>query len=101
MNDPILTKQWEVVEIQLRQASELLNAPRLFKLKEKPFKEYQHYKDNGELESAMEKLEQLAKEKGCKTGFWRRLKKAAIQMNLESKADEYELQFQKALNDAI
>ena len=101
MNDPVLTKQWKVVEIQLRQASELLTDPKLFKLKEKPFQEYRYYEDNGEFESAMDELAKLAKEKGCRTGFWRRIKKVAIQMNLKSKAEEYETQFHKSLNDAL
>jgi len=74
MNDPKLTKHWKVVEIQLPQASELLNTPKLFKLKEKSFQDYRYYEDNGEFESIMYALAQLATENGCQTGFWRRIK---------------------------
>lgn len=45
----------------------------------------------------MDETEGIALEFGCKSGFWRRLEKPALQMGLNEKADKYEKYFQRAL----
>ncbi len=47
----------------------------------------------------MIKLEGIAKACGCKSGFWRRIKKVALQMKLNEKVEEYENEFHTALKN--
>ena len=98
MNDEKLTKHWKIVEIQLRQAAMFLHEPSRFTIEDRELDDYRHYVDHNEFELAMDELAGIAEEFGCKSGFWRRLKKVAIQMNLSEKADHYELQFHNALS---
>ncbi len=98
MSEEILKKHWKVVEIQLQQASELLNDPNKYKIKKRDLEEYKNYTDNNEFQLAMEELAEIVIEYGCRPVFWRSLKKVADQMKLENKVDEYENQFQKAFN---
>ena len=97
MNKQKLAKHWWVVEVQLRQASKFLNEPERFSIAKKELQDYECYIDNNEFELALDELASIAIEFGCKSGFWRRLKKPAIQMGLNDKADEYEKYFHDAL----
>ena len=98
MTDPRLVKKWKVVEIMLVQASEWLFEPNNFKLGQKSMAEYEKYLRANELELAMLELEAIAYKHGAKSGFWRRLQKAAITMELQYKVDEYESAFHDALS---
>lgn len=82
----------------LVQASELLFEPKIFKLEQKSIAEYQKYLRANELELAMLELEAIAYEHGAKSGFWRRLQKAAMTMELQYKVEEYESAFHDALS---
>ncbi|GAA6168316.1 hypothetical protein [Sessilibacter corallicola] len=62
--------------------------PEMFQLEENTLAEYRMYLRVNELGLAMEVLEEIAYEHGAKSGFWRRLKKAAETMGLENKAKE-------------
>ncbi|MEO1582704.1 MAG: hypothetical protein AAFR91_12775 [Pseudomonadota bacterium] len=97
MNDARLTKHWKTIEVQLSQAAEFLDEPDRFSMLEKELGEYRDYVDHNEFELAMDELAGIAHEFGCKTGFWRRLKKVAIQMDLDEKAEQYEKLFHDAL----
>jgi hypothetical protein len=96
-----LAKKWKVVEVQLTQAADFLLEPERFQLKEKDLAEYRKYLRVNELGLAMEVLEEIAYEHGAKSGFWRRLKKAAVTMELENKAQEYEEAFHNALSKNV
>lgn len=96
-----LAKKWKVVEVQLNQAAEFLLEPERFQLEEKDLAEYREYLRVNELGLAMEFLEEIAYEHGAKSGFWRRLKKAAETMELEDKAEEYEKAFHNALSKNV
>ena len=98
MTDPRLAKSCKATEIMLRQASDFLLEPGRFTIPEKSLDEYKSYLRVNELELAMLELEETAREHGAKSGFWRRLKKAAQQMKLQNKAAEYESEFHKALS---
>ncbi len=97
MSDSRLTKHWKVVEVQLRQAADFLTEPERFSIPDRELRDYEGYIDNNEFELAMDELAEIAIEYGCRSGFWRRIKKAAIQMELKDKAKEYERQFHKSL----
>lgn len=99
MIDAKLAKKWKSAEIMLRQASEFLHEPTRFSLTASELEDYKQYLRVNELGLAMEELESIALEFGAKSGFWRRLKKAAIQMDLVEKSEEYEVQFHKALSE--
>ncbi len=101
MNKVELRKHWKVVEVQLRQASEFLHEPENFSIPERELEDYESYIDNNEFELALDELAYLAKEFGCKSSFWRRLKKPAIQMGLTEKAEEYESLFHQALEKNV
>lgn len=92
-----LAKKWKVIEVQLAQAAEFLHEPEGFELEEKDLAEYREYLRVNELGLAMEVLEDIAYEHGAKSGFWRRLKKAAETMELQDKVEEYEKAFHNAL----
>jgi len=100
MTDPRLVKSWKAIEVMLNQASEFLVEPSRFHLPEKRLAEYEDYLRVNELELAMLELEAVALEQGAKPGFWRRLQKAAQQMSLNNKVDEYESEFHKALSES-
>ena len=101
MNGPRLAKKWKAIEVQLEQAAEFLLDPDKFELEQKDLKEYQEYLGVNELELAMVELAAIAKEHGAKSGFWRRLQKAAINMELQDKVEEYEREFHDALSKAV
>ena len=82
----------------LCQAAEFLYYPHLFELQEWTKEQYEQDLRLRELTDSMLKLESVALTSGAKTGFWRRLKKAAVQLDLSDKAEEYEQQFHKALS---
>lgn len=96
MNIIEIRKHWKVVEVQLRQASEFLQEPESFSIPERELQDYEDYIDHNEFELAIDELSHLAKKFGCKSGFWRRLKKPAIQMGLTIKAEEYETLFHQS-----
>lgn len=96
-----LAKKWKVAEIQLTQAAEFLLEPEKFTLEEKDLAEYREYFRVNELGLALEVLEEIAIEHGAKSGFWRRLKKAAETMELHNKAQEYEKAFHRALEKNV
>lgn len=91
------TKHWKIIEVQLRQVSEFLVEPDRFSIWEKEFQDYEGYIDNNEFELAMDELAEIALEFGCKSSFWRRLKKPALQMGVQEKAERYESYFHEAL----
>ncbi|MDO6528274.1 hypothetical protein Q4519_21765 [Motilimonas sp. 1_MG-2023] len=84
-------------KVQLTQAAEFLHEPERFELEEKDLAEYREYLRVNELGLAIEVLEGIAYEHGAKSGFWRRLKKAAETMELQDKVEEYEKAFHNAL----
>ncbi|WP_434339276.1 hypothetical protein [Motilimonas cestriensis] len=92
-----LAKKWKVVEVQLTQAADFLLEPERFQLEERDLNEYREYLRVNELGLAMQVLEELAYEHGAKSGFWRRLQKAAATMELSDKVEEYEKAFHEAL----
>ena len=96
-----LAKKWKVAEIQLKQAADFLYDPERFQFEEKDFAEYREYLRVNELSLAMDVLEDIAYEHGAKSGFWRRLKKAAETMELIDKAKEYEKVFHNALKKNV
>lgn len=97
MNNEHLRKHWKIVEVQLKQASEFLYESERFSVEERDLEDYENYIDNNDFELALDELSYLAKEYGCKSGFWRRLQKPALQMGLKEKVEEYEELFHKAL----
>ncbi len=101
MNDPRLIKKWKAIEIQLIQAADFLLVPKLFELEQKNLNEYQKYLRVNELELAMDELAAIAYEHGAKSGFWRRLQKAAKNMDLQDKVEEYEQAFHEALSKNV
>lgn len=101
MTDPRLVKRWKVIEIQLTQAAEFLLDPERFKLEQKELKDYQENLRADELELAMNELAEIAYEYGAKSGFWRRLQKAAKNMGRPNKVEEYERAFHDALSKNV
>ena len=100
MADPRLAKSWKATEVMLNRAADFLLDPDKFSLPEKSLAEYRDYLQVNELELAMLELEAIAREHGAKSGFWRRLQKAARQMNLQDKVAEYESDFHRALAES-
>ena len=100
MADPRFVKSWKATEIMLNQAADYLLDPDKFSLPEKDLAEYRNCVRVNELELAMLELEAIAREHGAKSGFWRRLQKAARQMNLYDKVEEYEADFHRALKES-
>ena len=90
-------KSWKVTEAMLSQAFEFLLEPERFSPPDKVLDDYRDYLAGNELELAMLELEAVARCHGAKPGFWRRLQKAARQMNLQGKVAEYESEFRSAL----
>lgn len=97
MNNEQLAKHWKIIEVQLTQAAEFLNEPERFTIEQRELSQYRNEVCNKKFELKMDKLAELAIEFGCQSGFWRRLKKPAIQMGLRGKAEQYEALFQQAL----
>ena len=100
MADPRLVKSWKATEVMLTQAADFLLDPDKFTLPEKSLAEHQDYLQVNELELAMLELEAIAREHGAQSGFWRRLQKAARQMNLHDKVAEYESDFHRVLAES-
>jgi hypothetical protein len=100
MADPRLVKSWKATEVMLNQAAGFLDDPEKFSLPEKDLAEYRDYIQVNELELAMLELEAVARKHGAKSGFWRRLQKAARQMSLHDKVEEYEAEFHRALKES-
>lgn len=75
------------------QASQFLNEPSRFSLPERELRQYRNYQDDGEFSRALDEVAMIATKYGCKSGFWRRLKKPALQMELHEKAQEFEKRF--------
>ena len=102
MDNQKTPKYWKVDEIQIKQASEFLNDPNLFSSKEYSLESYTQNMPKTELTSLMLELEleleEIAKKHGCKTGFWRRIKKVATQLELPEKIEEYEREFHSSLS---
>ncbi len=101
MNISREAKSWKTAEVQINQASEFLNKPKLYSLQEFPVESYENNTREKELIKAMLELENIAKNNGCKSGFWRRIKKVAVQLKLEKKIEEYESEFHTALSKNI
>ena len=77
----------------------LENDPTLFSFEEQSVESYETNTRASELEEAMLNLENIAKKNGCKSGFWRRIQKVAVQLKLNEKAEEYEREFHSALSN--
>ena len=101
MNKARETKKWKVIEVQIKQASEFLSDPSLFIMNEYSLEEYEINNHKKELINSMLKLEIIAKNKGCKSSFWRRLQKAAINIGEQAKVEEYENEFHTALSKNV
>ena len=97
MNDARRTKHWKVVEVQLRQAAEFLQEPERVALEDRELSYYIDYEDDGRFIAQMDELAAAALEYGCKSGFWRRIQKPAVQMGPMEKVAEYERRFHEAL----
>jgi len=97
LNNDKIKKHWKVVEVQLNQAAQFLHEPDRFTLVERALEDYRDYVNHNEFELAMDELAGIAQEFGCKSGFWRRLKKVAVQMGLKESAEKYEELFHEAL----
>ncbi len=100
MADLSVVKNWKVTEALLRQAADFLLDPQEFNIPERSLAEQQDWSDIKELELAMLELGAVARKCGAKSGFWRRLQKAARQMDLQDKVAEYESEFQCALAES-
>ena len=70
-------------------------------MKRMELEDYSGFIDSNEFELAMEELAGIAQAYGCKSGFWRRLKKVAVQMDLPDKSAEYERLFHEALDRSV
>ena len=97
MYDEKTAKKWWAAEAMLVQASDFLITPDKFVLERKSIKHYEKDLRKDELKASMLQLEDIAKKHGAESGFWRRIKKAATQMDLHEKVDEYESAFHEAL----
>ena len=84
----------------LNQAAELLHDPEKFSLPDRDMVECRDRNPVNELEQAMLELEIVAREHGARSGFWRRLQKAARQMSFHEKVEEYEAEFRRALKES-
>ena len=98
MIEPRLAKRWKAVELQIMQAADFLHEPGRFSMDEMELKEYQCRRRDKELELAMDALAQIALVHGARPGFWRRLQKAAINLGLSEKVEEYDSRFHDALS---
>lgn len=98
MADPRAVKTSKVVEAQLQQAAEFLVVPSAFSIPDYSLQEYERNLRVEELCEGMLRLERTALGVGCKSGFWRRLKKAAVTLKLDSDAERYEQYFHQALS---
>ena len=97
MNDTKEVKRLWVAQAQLRQAADFLSEPSKFKLPENSIMEIKYNLRRPHLEKFMIELEMLALEIGCKSGFWRRLKKVAETLDAQTKMGQYEAEFHRAL----
>ena len=97
MADLRTTKRSKVAEIQLKQAADFLLNPAAFETPTYSLEDYGKDLRLLELQQEMLRLETVAREVGCKPGFWRRIKKVAISLKLEHDRDRYEAQFHQAL----
>lgn len=76
-----------------------MNDPSLLIVEEYSLDSYAENTRITELTALMIKLEEVAKKHGCKTGFWRRIKKVATQLELPEKIKEYEREFHHSLSN--
>ncbi len=97
MFDGRIAKKWKCAEIMLFQASEFLEDPSLFKFESSSLESYQTNLREIEILESMINLELLGNQHAFKSGFWRRLKKVATQIDNLEKVNEYEENFQSAL----
>jgi hypothetical protein len=97
MSNPVLAKKWKTIEIQLIQAYDFLLKSENFNLEQKELKNYQEFLRANELELAMIELAEIAYEHGANFGFWQTLQKAAKNMDLTDKVEEYK----RALQDTL
>lgn len=97
MEDDRAAKKWKVMEVMLIQAAELLHQSKEFKLLEQSREEYRYNTRENELREAMIELENIARRSGAKSGFWRRIKKAAMLIEDADKINEYEELFNTVL----
>ena len=95
--DPKIVKNSRVVEVMLIQASQFLCDPSQYQLAKWTKEQYEADLRLVELTESMLELEAIAMTHGAKSAFWRRLKKVAIQLELDDKIEEYETRFHKAL----
>ena len=100
MADPRLAKSWKATEIMLNQAAELLACPDEPSDSEDALVQFRTLIAANELELAMLELEAIARQYGARSGFWRRIQKAARQMDLPDKVAEYESDFHSALAES-
>ncbi len=77
----------------LLQAAEFLESPQLFTMEEAPLSEYYVRTREKYLVESMHRLELIGRNTSCKSGFWRRLKKAAQQLGQNQDAQRYEVEF--------
>ena len=96
MFDGRIAKKWKCAEIMLFQVSEFLENPTLFQFKSMSLDSYKVDLRESEIIESMINLEDIALQNSCKSGFWKRLKKAAIQIEDSEKINEYENYFKVA-----
>jgi hypothetical protein len=101
MHNERLAKKWKCAEIMLFQASEFLDEPSLFSFEQIELEQYQFDLRERDIFEAMESLATLGALHNCKSGFWRCIKKVAIQIDAVNKADEYEKTFNIAVSKNV
>ncbi|MCJ8313102.1 MAG: hypothetical protein HRU38_21835 [Saccharospirillaceae bacterium] len=101
MYDGIIAKKWKCAEVMLLQASEFLDNPNLYKFESKSLESYQTDLRESDILESMIILELLGIKYASKSGFWRRLKKVATQIDNLEKVNKYEKIFQSALAKKI
>ena len=97
--DHAVVKNSLVIEAMLFQAAGFLDDSELFELDNWTKEQYEKDQRIAELTTSMLSLESIALAHGAKSGFWRRLKKVANQLERTDKAEEYERKFHEALRD--
>ncbi|MBO9492466.1 hypothetical protein J7384_19115 [Endozoicomonas sp. G2_1] len=101
MNEARIVKKWKSVEAQLNLAATLLDDPTLFVLAEQEFAEYRFNTRELELLEAFERLEKIARNSGCKSGFWRSFQKVSTILGFDEKTEQFEEEFHRALSKNI
>jgi hypothetical protein len=101
MHNERLAKKWKCAEVMLFQAAEFLDEPSLFSFEQIELEQYKFNLREREIFEAMELLATIGILHKCKSGFWKRIQKVAVQIDAVNKADEYEKAFHIAVSKNV